>query len=299
VELLARFGVQPSRQLVEDVEAAVVPAALVTRRREDLVEGCPEPEGAVADRHEGRLGEAAVTQLAEHLGPRGGALAVALLHREQLLAPVGGDAEDNEHRSLLLLQPGLEIQAIGEEVDVALGDRRAAPEAVLVRPRLLEAQDARRGERRRLADQRPEDRLEVARGQALEVQPRQQAGLGARTALVAAHDLRAEGLGTLGDVADSRLANLDGTHAGPDRPGGQVAVAVAAELLGTLVAEPAEELIDLRGERLLEEALGSLTDELLDGVIGRRNGGGRGRDLVPCRQRRGLQDRPGLRADGW
>lgn len=99
------------------------------------------------------------------------------------------------------------------------------------------------------------------------------------------------------DVAHPRLADLHGAHAGADGARRQVPVAVAAEVVAALVAEPAEELVDLSAERFLQDALRTGADELLEGVVGRRDGCGRGQDLVPCGQRRGLQDRPGLRAE--
>jgi hypothetical protein len=43
-----------------------------------------------------------------------------------------------------------------------------------------------------------------------------------------------------------------------------MAVAVPAELAAALVAEPAEELVDLSGQRLLQQALRALADELLE-----------------------------------
>jgi hypothetical protein len=62
-----------------------------------------------------------------------------------------------------------------------------------------------------------------------------------------------------------------------------MAVPAAAELAGPLVAEPAEELVDLSGQDLLKQALRALADELLEGVVGCRDRCSRGQDLVPCR----------------
>jgi hypothetical protein len=58
----ALAGVRPQalEQLVQDVASPVIPAALVAGLGEDLREGCPQPEAAVADReqrcHQAALG---------------------------------------------------------------------------------------------------------------------------------------------------------------------------------------------------------------------------------------------------
>jgi hypothetical protein len=44
VERLAGRGVEPAGKLVQDLEGAVVPAALVTGFEEDLIQGRPEPQ---------------------------------------------------------------------------------------------------------------------------------------------------------------------------------------------------------------------------------------------------------------
>jgi hypothetical protein len=58
-------------------------------------------------------------------------------------------------------------------------------------------------------------------------------------------------------------------------------VAVAARALTALVAQPAEELVDLGVESLLEQALGTLADDPLDRVVGSGNRCSRGQNLVP------------------
>jgi hypothetical protein len=51
--------VQTLGQLVEHVQPAVIPAALVARGRKDLVECRPESEGTIADRQQRGFGQAA------------------------------------------------------------------------------------------------------------------------------------------------------------------------------------------------------------------------------------------------
>jgi hypothetical protein len=53
---------QPFGQFVEHVQHAVIPAALVTRRRKNLVEGRPEPQRAIANRQQRRFGQTALVE---------------------------------------------------------------------------------------------------------------------------------------------------------------------------------------------------------------------------------------------
>jgi hypothetical protein len=61
-----------------------------------------------------------------------------------------------------------------------------------------------------------------------------------------------------------------------------VAVPIAAEVAASLVAGPAEKLIDLGAESGVEHPLGALTDQLLDQVVGRRDRCSRGQNLEPA-----------------
>ena len=216
----------------------MVPATLVPGARIDIVEGRPEPQGAVTHRQERRLDQATVTQPSQHLGPGDGALPVPLLHGQQLLLAVGTHPDDDQDGGLLPLLAGLQVQPVGEDVDVALAERPAPPEPVLVFPLLLEPQDGVRRQPLGGPDQGAEHRLEVAAGQPLEVEAGEQPALGPRAPLPAAHDLRTERLGPLGDIAHPRLADLHRPHPHSDAASGQMAVAVAAELADPLVAGP-------------------------------------------------------------
>jgi hypothetical protein len=95
----------------------------------------------------------------------------------------------------------------------------------------------------------------------------------------------------LGDVAHPRHPDVDGTHARTNGAGGQMAVTVAAELLGPLMAQPLEEVGDLEPERLGEDALGALAK----GALKRSSGAGTVQsvaELDTLQTRRRLQDRP-------
>ncbi len=120
----------------------VDPAALVTGFGEDLIQGRPEPQASVADRQQGRLDHASVAQRAQHLGPGFPALPVALLDGQRLLAPVRPHPDHHQQDRLLLLQAGLEVDPIREQVGVAPAEGPSPPELVLLGLLLLEPQDA-------------------------------------------------------------------------------------------------------------------------------------------------------------
>jgi hypothetical protein len=149
----------------------VVPAALVAGFGEDLSQSRPEPQGPVAHRQQRRLGHASLPQRPQHPGPGLPAFPVALLDRQQLLASVGAHPDHHQQDRLLMLQTGLEVDPIREQVGVAPAEGPSPPELALLGPLLLEPQDAIRRQRRGGANQGPEHRLEVAAGQSLQVQP--------------------------------------------------------------------------------------------------------------------------------
>ncbi len=67
----------------------------MTRGREHLVERRPQPQRAVAT-GEQRRGHSPVAEVTQHAGPRRGALAVAKLHGQQLLAAVLAGTNHNQ-----------------------------------------------------------------------------------------------------------------------------------------------------------------------------------------------------------
>ena len=82
----------------------------------------------------------------------------------------------------------------------------------------------------------------------------------------------------LGKIADSKAATLSGVsdtsrhsdrhRSGPD-PGGQftaVPIPIAAEVLATLIRSPAERLLDLGLECLLQHAPGTISGQLIEGA---------------------------------
>jgi hypothetical protein len=125
--------------------------------------------------------------------------------------------------------------------------------------------------------------LEVAGGQALEVEAGEQPALDPGTPLPPTDNLGAESLHPIRKIADPRLADLHRTHADTDGPGGEVAVAIAAEVAAALVAGPPQELVDLGAESGMEHPLSAFPDQLLDQVVGGRDRCSRGQNLLPCR----------------
>jgi len=120
------------REMVEHVRDLVHPAALVTRAGKDLVQRLPEPERAVADGQLGRHGEPARLEIDEQLAPALGAFADPDLEAQQFLPPFGRRPDDHQHALGLRLHPGLQVDAVGPDVDVAAGGKVPALPAVVV-----------------------------------------------------------------------------------------------------------------------------------------------------------------------
>src|SRR5262245_5257272 len=98
------------------------PVPLLARLRPHIAHGGPETEGAVAQRDNGRA-HAPTLQVTEHRLPALGALAVAVLDRDQFLCPVGWHADHHERAEAVMLQPDAEVDAIDPHVDVvAVGE---------------------------------------------------------------------------------------------------------------------------------------------------------------------------------
>ncbi len=136
----------------------------------DLPEGGPQPQRPIAD-SEQRRRQAALPQVAQDAGPGLRALAVAQAHRQELLGAIVAGPDDDEQAGVLVLEPRAEIDPVGPDVGKPAVDRAVPPGAVVGLPRRFEVQD-RRGAQGGLGTQEPpEGGLEVARAQALEVQP--------------------------------------------------------------------------------------------------------------------------------
>lgn len=247
-------------------EGLVVPAPLVPRRGVRLAQPCPEAEGTVAHRQQGRGGEAPLAQPPQHARPGLGALAVAELHREQLLAPILAGPDDHQQAGSVGLGPRVEVDAVRPQVGVG-GRERARPERlVLRRPLRLEPDDGRRAQGGRLAHQLAHGGLEVARAEALEVQAREQA-LGVLGQVAApGQEGRGEGLAALRQVRDARRPDLHRPGADTDLALPGVAVAVARATAARGIAGTLQERVHLGREHRGEHAPGALEADRLERV---------------------------------
>lgn len=173
-QLPAGIGPQTLGQAVEDIPKPGGSSNAGGGSRVHLAQGGPQREAPIADREERRV-ETAFAQVAQDSRPRIGALAIAEGHPEQLLVPVRARADDDEQATRLGFESGAQVDPVGPQVGEGGLDRPAREGAVVGLPVGLEAQDRRTGEGGPFAEELAERRLEVTRGEALEVQPGEQA----------------------------------------------------------------------------------------------------------------------------
>src|SRR2546430_15381775 len=96
------------------------PAPLLTGCRPHLTERLPETERAIGDRNLRRRCQAATLQIEQQITPRLGALAHAIGEADKLLPAFRRRADDDQDALRLLLEPGLQMDAVGPAIDVAL-----------------------------------------------------------------------------------------------------------------------------------------------------------------------------------
>ena len=97
------------------------PAALVVGLRPHFLDCLPEAERAVGDREFGTHREPAPLQIEEQLPPGLRTLAHAVDQPDKLLLTLGRGADNDQHTLRGVLEPGLHMDAVDPEVDVALG----------------------------------------------------------------------------------------------------------------------------------------------------------------------------------
>src|SRR5271167_2178195 len=254
------FRMLALRQLVQDVGGLMDPAALAAGLRPHLLDRLPEAERAVGDRELGRNRKPAPLQVEEQFPPGLGALAHAVNEADELLLALRRGADDDQQALGLVLQASLHVDAVGPEVDVALGGEIAsAPAYMLLRPGVLEPSDGRgREPAGLLAEQCDERFLEVAGGDALEIEDRDQHLEALRAARVGRQDRRgkADALGAFANtVAHPWAAHWDRTDAGHDLALGQMPVAhqALAAIICELVSMAAEQSGNLRLDGLRQQ----------------------------------------------
>ena len=120
------------------------PAALLARSRPQFAERLPEAERAVGDGEFGRDHQTSVLHIEQQLTPILRAFARPVGEAEQLLSAFRRRADDHQDALLGVRKAGLQVNAVGPHVDVALGRQVAlAPVLVLGEPDLLQPCDGR------------------------------------------------------------------------------------------------------------------------------------------------------------
>src|SRR5580692_7824043 len=121
------------------------PTALAARPRPHLLDRLPEADGTVGDRELGSHRKPPPFEVEEELFPRLRALAHAVDESDKFLFAFGRGADDHQQALRGLLEPGLHMDAVDPQVNVAFGrEITLAPTRMLVRPGLLEPPDGRR-----------------------------------------------------------------------------------------------------------------------------------------------------------
>src|SRR4029077_18096409 len=141
-----------------------------------LLSHCTRSGAAVGARELGSHRKPPPFEVEEELFPRLRALAHAVDESDKFLFAFGRGADDHQQALRGLLEPGLHMDAVDPEVNVAVGrEITLAPTRMLVRPGLLEPPDGRGREPAGiLAEQCDQRLLEITGGDALQVENRDQ-----------------------------------------------------------------------------------------------------------------------------
>jgi len=103
--------------LFQDVRGLVHPAALLAGCQPYLAERLPEPERAIGDRNLRRRCQAATLQIEQQITPQLGALANTIGKADKLLPAFRRRSDDDQDALRLLLEPGLQMDAVGPAID--------------------------------------------------------------------------------------------------------------------------------------------------------------------------------------
>ena len=163
-------------QPVQDIRRFVHPTALCSRLRPHLIDRLPEAERPIGDGELRGDCETAPLEIEQQLLPGLHALADAVGKPNQFLLAFGGGTDDHEQALRIIFEPGLDVDAIGPDVDISLGRQVAiAPAGVLVDLGLFQACDGRsRQPASVLAEQGGQRILKVPGGDAFQVEDRDQ-----------------------------------------------------------------------------------------------------------------------------
>src|SRR5262249_28298073 len=157
--------------LVEDIAEFVEPVPLLARLRPHVPYRYPEAERPVAHGDDGRS-HAPTLQVPEYGLPTLRALPIAVVDRDQLLRPVGPDADHPKSAEAVVLQADIKVHAIDPDGHVvAVGEAALLEVAVVGLPLVGQPRDV--GGRQPgsiVPEQRRERLAEVASGQAAQIE---------------------------------------------------------------------------------------------------------------------------------
>ena len=261
-----RLGLIFPGEVVEHVHDLVVPAALFTAFAVEFAERRPDAEVAVGHR-ESREFQAPVLETAQDRAPGLLALALPRFAGQQHFLAARPGADDDEQRLGAVVEAGLDVQAVGEGID-DLERREIAllPGGVLDLPLRLETGERAGREGRPLPEQAPQRELEVARGQAVEVEFGQHR---AEFLALALKERQHPGLEGFVEAAQPRALNGDRAGGQRQAPRFAVTVTVAAVCAALMPAAP-EELGHFRLEQVLEPVLDVGSCERFKGLVANR-----------------------------
>ena len=261
--------------LLRTLPAFVKPAPLVPCPGKDLVERLPEAQSTIGDRQFRSDREPARLQVDQQFAPALGAFTDADLEAEQFLFTFRRGADHHQHALGGGLHAGLEVDAVGPDIDVAPGRQvPPLPARIVLRPALLQPRDDRRRQVGRiLAEQNTQRLLEITGRDAAQVQDRQQSVEAGRPPSPARQQGRAEpdplGCRTGSPVTDLDPLELDRPDPGLDhafRPMAMPDQPVPA--IGQLQVLPGgQEGRHLGFDGLLQQLAGSRSEKGRQGII--------------------------------
>ncbi len=250
-----RLGLLAFGQVVEDVDDRVIPAALLRRLRPYLVGSAPDRQAAVGH-EQPRCAQTTIAQVTQQLQPGLGRLAITGLDGQHLLTAVAHGADDDQQGSLVLLQSGLDVDAIGPDVNqLAVVQSALLPGLKLFLPLGPQTANGRSRQGGTITQQSPQRQLEVALRQAVQVELGQHLGHRLR----AAHEQRQDpALKALFQSPNPRPSHLDRTR--HQRQPARLAVSVtrprvAVHRLPALVARASQNFRHLFLQHPLQQAL--------------------------------------------
>ena len=175
LEMGFRFALKALGQLVEHVGGLVNPTALLAGLAVDLAERRPEAECAVAHGEFRWNLQPPTFEIQEQFQPGLCALPVAVTQAYDILVAHLVGPDDHQKALPVMIEAGLEVDAVDPEIDIAPGREIPPLPLVIFRPCHLQPGDGGRRQARGVRAQQGRECLaEIARRDALEIEPGQQ-----------------------------------------------------------------------------------------------------------------------------